>query len=135
MGKLSRTKGKVFEREFATILRERFGDPAKQDKGVRRGIQSRGGGKEVADVACDALPWAHFELSHGKSPSVKGKLEQAESDMAESRAGATVAVAVVKFDRQQPIVAMRLNDWLDLIDNTRDDWTRVPRRPLRREAK
>ena len=114
MGKRSRTKGRHFEQEFATILRERFGDDSK-DRGVRRGIQSRGGGKEAADVTCDALPWAHFECMHGKKPNIRAKLMQAEADVLDPMASAVVAVAVVKFDREEPIVAMRLSDWLNLV--------------------
>jgi hypothetical protein len=111
MGSMQRRKGVVFEQEFATILRERFGDDSK-DRGVRRGIQSRGGGKEAADVTCDALSWMHFECMHGKKPNIRAKLMQAEED---ARAG-RVPVAVVKFDREEPIVAMRLSRWLFVVE-------------------
>ena len=108
MGKLSRTKGKVFEREFARILREHFGDLSKEDRGVRRGIQSRGGGKEAADVVCDALPHLHFECKHQKTPNVRAALRQAREEKRPGQA----AVAVVKFDRGETIVAMDLDAWL-----------------------
>ncbi len=115
MSAMQRRKGKVFERWFARTLRERYGDPAKEDGGVRRGIQSRGGGAEAADVVCDALPKFHFELSHGRNPSVRAKLVQAETDIF-ARGDGRIAVAIVKFDRDEPIAAMRLSEFLELLD-------------------
>jgi Holliday junction resolvase len=50
----SRNKGKVGEREFASLLREHGFD-------ARRG-QQFSGSPDSPDVVSDALAWLHFEI-------------------------------------------------------------------------
>jgi len=101
MSASQRRKGAAFEREVAHAF-EAAGIPA------RRGIgQARGGGAEVPDVEVDHL---HVECKVGRAPDPWGALKQAERDM---RAGVW-PVAVCRRDRHEAIVAMRLDDWLEL---------------------
>lgn len=103
MGKLSRRKGQTFERWFAKYLRERLGVDAK------RGFQSRGGGKEQADVV--GVPGIHFELKHGICPNPRAALNQAEED---SELG-SIPVAVIKDNRCAPFVVMRLDGFMEFL--------------------
>ena len=73
MGREQRLKGHNFERKMARLLTERTGHR------FRRGLQTRGGGLEVPDVACDNLPF-HIECKKGKKPPWRGALRQAEQD-------------------------------------------------------
>lgn len=101
MGASQRRKGAAFEREVAHAF-EAAGVPA------RRGIgQARGGGAEVPDVEVDHL---HVECKVGARPDPWGALKQAQADM---RADVW-PVAVCKRDRHEAIVAMRLEDWLQV---------------------
>lgn len=71
MGRLSRTKGKVGEREVADILR-RHGIAA------RRGVQYRGG-VDSPDIVTD-MQDVHFEVKRTEKLDVWGSLAQAASD-------------------------------------------------------
>lgn len=105
MGKLSRDKGARFERDVAKALREVFGE----DEKVVRGFQSRGGGKEQADVIC---PIVHPECKVGARPNIKAALEQAESDAQPQK----IPVAVCRFDGERDaIVAMRFSTWRGML--------------------
>lgn len=110
MGKAERRKGHDFERELARILKEETGLPFK------RGFQTRAGGGEQADVLCEGLPY-HFECKVGKRPPFKRALEQAERDCSEE----AIPLAVVKVDREEPIVLMRMKDFLPMF-STYLDW-------------
>jgi hypothetical protein len=103
-GRASRRKGHDFERQIARELRERTGLDWK------RGFQTRGGGAEEADVECDGID-LHIECKKGKSPPLKAALLQAESDAGSN----DMAVAVVGFDREEPIVLLRWSDFKDLL--------------------
>lgn len=103
-GRASRRKGHDFERKVARELRDRTGMPFK------RGFQTRGGGEEEADVFCKGLPY-HFECKKGKSPPLKRALQQAEADAGEDQ----VPIAVVAFDKEEPIVMMRWAPFLDML--------------------
>ncbi len=87
---ISRTKGHDGERKLARILREAFPEFAAQ---IRRSIQSRGGGKEGADVA--GLPGFHLEHKIGQRPNMRAAYEQAVADSQ----GNGYPMAVVQFDR------------------------------------
>lgn len=101
MGKISRTKGKVFERRWAQIVRDAFPELAHQ---IKRSIQSRGVEREGCDVA--GFPKVWFECNHEIDPNPRKKLEQAERD----RPDATfLPVAVVLRNRSRSItVFLRL---------------------------
>jgi hypothetical protein len=102
VGKASRDKGKRGEREWAALLRERLGLEA------RRGIQSRGGGAEAADVVTALF---HHECKVGQRPNLAAALEQAERD---ARPG-VFPVAACRRDREAWTVTMRGDDWLELV--------------------
>lgn len=68
----SRQKGKVGEREFASLLREHGYE-------ARRG-QQFSGGTESPDVVCEALAWLHFEVKRVQSLNLTDACVQAEGD-------------------------------------------------------
>ncbi len=104
MGKLSRRKGAAFECEIAKRLRPVFGEQ------VRRGIQTRGGGKEQPDI--NGLPdWLHLECHHG-TETPWAKLRQAEAD---APAPEVRKAAVVRRNGGEELVAMRWEQWLGLV--------------------
>ena len=107
MGLLSRNKGKVWERAVAAMLRPIFGS------GVKRGWQARAG-TDAADVEGCGPFWT--ECKHHHRVNVQAALEQA---CAAAPAGRW-PVAVCKDDRRPPLVAMRLDDWLDLVREWKD---------------
>lgn len=110
VGKLSRNKGKTFERAIANDLREALGlDHAT----VKRGIQSRFGGGEVPDVMVEGLP-IHWEVKHDNSVAPIAALRQAAADVATRRA-AELPVAIVKRDRTSPVVWMYAGDLFVLL--------------------
>lgn len=98
-GRRSRRKGKVWERELVHELRPVFGD------GVKRGFQSRCG-RDGCDV--EGTPY-WVEAKHGKLVNLRAALRQA----IEATDGRPVVV-VAKDDRTEPVVAMRLADWLQM---------------------
>ena len=106
MGKYQREKGARFEREIANKLKRIFGP---------RTIRSSGqcfSGDTRADVDCPKI-WVEGKV--GKRPNIKAAIEQAEeaSGVANSN---KVPVAICKWDRDEPIASMRLEDFLDLLE-------------------
>ncbi len=101
-GRGSKRKGADWERELVLRFREVMpgGD-------VRRGLQSRGG-QEVPDV--DAAPF-WIEAKRGRKPNIRGALKQVTSDAAPGR----IPLTVIRDDRAAPIVALTLEDFLDLV--------------------
>jgi len=73
MGKMSRNKGKVAEREVAELLRS-HGFPA------RRGVQFQGGADSPDVVGLDAV---HIEVKRTESLRLYPALEQAMADRKE----------------------------------------------------
>src|SRR5690606_4333292 len=102
-GRRSREKGARWEREVARRVRDVLGVEA------RRGIQYRDG-SEAPDIIIEGLP-LHIECKAGKRPPILAALEQAERDAAEG----AIPVVVVKPDKKEPTVTMRLEDWLAVI--------------------
>jgi len=98
MGARSNQKGKAWERRVAALLRGELGIDA------RRGQQARDGG-DAPDVVVDLPFW--IECKHGRQPNVRAALAQA----IEASDGRT-PVAVVKDDRREPMVVLRLRDAL-----------------------
>jgi len=68
----SRRKGKVGEREFASLLREHGFD-------ARRG-QQFSGSPESPDVVSDALAWLHVEVKRVQNLNLTDACAQAEGD-------------------------------------------------------
>ena len=112
MGKMQRRKGHSYERQFAAWFRERW-----EALGVtaKRGWQSRGGGKEEADVETflngEPLPF-HWELCRAKKPSVWAKYKQAQDDCDEGE----IPIVVVRRDREEARVFLSLTDFEVFID-------------------
>lgn len=110
MGKLSRDKGAAWEREVARRLGE-----ATPGAEVKRGIgQSRGGGREVADVV---HPLFHVECKVGARPPLLPALEQAERDAAPGKHPVAVCRVNRGPGRPKPldVVVMGLDDWLEVV--------------------
>jgi hypothetical protein len=120
-GKLSRTKGKEFERWLARDLRELIGEPAVESAGdvrtsrVRRGEQ--GHGAVHPDVRVEGLPF-WFECQHAARPDPEAKLQQARADSAVS-GEKWIPVAVVRRSgargKHQVQVCMYLGDLLEVL--------------------
>jgi hypothetical protein len=70
----SRQKGKVGEREFASLLREHGFD-------ARRG-QQFAGGADSPDVVSEALAWLHVEVKRVQNLNLTDACVQAEGDSA-----------------------------------------------------
>lgn len=97
MGRMQRTKGRVFERWVARVLRPLFGEH------VKRGFQSRSG-RDAPDV--DGTPF-HVECKHGKLVNLRAALKQAQA----ATDGRPVVV-IAKDNRTAPVVLMLLADWM-----------------------
>ena len=101
-GRSSKRKGKVWERAVATMLRKLW--PA-----VKRGWQSRAG-TEQCDV--EGTPF-WIEAKVGKQVNLRAALRQAVADT-----DGRPPIVVAKDDREEPVVVMRLSDWVALME----DW-------------
>lgn len=104
MGRPQKEKGKRGERQAAEILREMF--PGLADR-IRRGWQSRFGGKDEADII--GLPF-HVEVAVGANPPIYRKLQQALRD-AKAQACEPPVMVLTKRDRDQWVVTMPLKDF------------------------
>ena len=100
MGSSQRRKGHNFERAVAILFRNHF-------KNARRGLQY-GDGSNAPDV--DGTPF-WIECKVGKKPNPRAALEQAT----EASNGTRPPVAVVKDDRKEPFVVIKLDDFLGMI--------------------
>ena len=102
MGKMSRDKGKVGEREVAGLLRTHgFAD-------ARRGQQFAGGG-DSPDVA--GLPGFHIEVKRVEAFSPYTALEQATNE----RAAGTIPVVFHRRNKKGWIVVLDAVDFLNFI--------------------
>jgi hypothetical protein len=104
LGRRSRTKGATFEREISKALAEIM-----PDEKIQRGIQSRFGGREYADVEC---PFFHVECKRGKKTNIKAAMRQAIDDLGDKP---KMPVAITRDDRESALVTMLLDDWLELV--------------------
>lgn len=107
MGKLSRDKGKVGEREVAARLR------AAGFSAARRGVQFKGGA-DSADVT--GLPGHHLEVKRTEKLNLWGALEQAKKDAAAGVTGKGKAPVVVhRSSRRDWVAILPLDDFLELV--------------------
>ena len=103
MGKSERLKGHNFERQVVHALRWIFHRCA-------RGFQTRGGTNEEPDITNTPF---YLEIKASKrNPSVAGALEQAEA-----ATDGRMPVAICKKDREEPVVGMRMNHWLYMLEH------------------
>lgn len=103
MGRMSRDKGKVWERVVAARLRAIFGD------GVKRGWQARQG-SDAPDV--EGVPF-WVECKHHRVVNIGQAVRQALA--AAEKAKLPVLIAS-KSNRQEPLATMLLEDWLGLVE-------------------
>jgi hypothetical protein len=110
MGRRSREKGKRWERDVARLYRETVGE------GKRTGWH-QSHGLEVADVSVPLpLPgWPKGiwnECKHHARVSMRAAMNQALDACPDGH----LPVAVCKDDRKEPLVVLRLEDWLALLE-------------------
>jgi hypothetical protein len=110
-GAHSRRKGAGFER----VLVQRFRE-VMPDVEVRRGLQYRAG-EEAADVE---IPCFWVEAKHHRKVNIRQAFRQA---LAACKPGRW-PVAICKDNREEPLVTMQLDDFLDLV---REWWARRDR--------
>lgn len=103
MSMMQRRKGKTWERAVATMLRPLFGDS------VKRGFQSRSG-RDGCDVEGSPF-WV--ECKHGRLVNLRAALAQAIRDT-----DGRIPIVIAKDDRTDPVVLMRLADWLAELERT-----------------
>jgi len=104
-GLRSRNKGKVGEREVATLLREAY-----PDHHVERSWQVAGAtGKP--DVVVKGLP-VHIEVGRSRRPNPVAKLRQAERD---AKPG-FVPISVTRADGDTWIATLRFGDLIGVLD-------------------
>lgn len=106
MGKLSRDKGKVGEREVAARLR------AAGFRDARRGVQFQGGA-DSADVT--GVPGHHMEVKRTEKLNLWGALEQAKRDAATGTGKAKAPVVVHRSSRRDWVAILPLDDFLELV--------------------
>ena len=140
MSKLSTTKGKTFERKIAAIIRERWPDAM-----VVRASQGERAHNSDVFIECGPpmLTRLWLECQDSRSPTPRAKLEQAERDIGGSSDPSRIPVVIwhrlgcreidvmtrlwvldalrgpLAVRTRYECVAMRLEDFLDLLDQTR----------------
>ena len=98
MGRMSRNKGKVGERELASELRRLFGVNA------RRGVQYHGGA-DSPDVVAD-LPGIHIEVKRTERLSLYPAMKQAVNDAGTDK----IPLVCHRANHQDWLAVVRLND-------------------------
>jgi Holliday junction resolvase len=112
MSKLSREKGKRFERYVANLFKD-WGYEA------HRTAQYKGNTGEAGDV--EGIPGIHIECKHYKAIGrVYEWYEQSERDARAAGKGELPAV-IFKADAQPPMVLMHFEDWIQLYN----EWNSV----------
>lgn len=99
LGRKSRRKGQNFERLIANELKQLWPE-------AKRGLQSRGGTKEVPDI--ENTPF-YFELKHGNTTYPKKALEQAR----EASDGRT-PIAITRDTNGPILVTMDFEEFMSL---------------------
>lgn len=101
MGKLSRDKGKVGEREVADILKTHG------FTGARRGVQYSGG-PDSPDVI--GLPHVHLEVKRTERFNLYGALTQAKEESAKGE----TPVVVHRSSRREWVAVLAFEDYIAL---------------------
>lgn len=115
-GRNNRRKGHGFEREVARMLRA-LGIPA------RRTIQSRGGGKEGADV--DTAGPFHLECKTGRQPNLWAAFRQARRDCEDTGRVPVVLAhreAELPGQRAEEVMVLPLSEGLRLLAEDLKRW-------------
>lgn len=102
MGKMSRDKGKVGEREVAALLRSRGFE-------AQRGVQFQGG-DQSQDVKHD-IPGLHIEVKRVESLNMTSAMAQAKADAASGK----VPAVFHRKSRQEWLVTLAAEDFLDMV--------------------
>ena len=101
MGKInSKEKGKRFERELASLLREHGYD-------ARRTAQYCGNNEDASDVV--GLPNIHIEAKHQEKMELYKWMEQAKRD-----AKGTIPAVFHKKNRADILVTLQIDDFLEI---------------------
>lgn len=103
MGKMSRDKGKRFERQLAGIFRD-YGY-----KDARRTAQYCGNTGDASDVV--GLPGIHVEAKHQEQMRLYDWVDQAKRDAA---GGDDLPAVFHKKNHHEILVTMRLDDWMTI---------------------
>ena len=104
VGRKSRRKGKVGEREISHILQERGYD-------AHRGQQFCGANGD-ADVV--GLPGVHLEVKRVERLNIVNAMEQSKSDASENE----IPVVVHRRNGQEWLLTMRFTDYLDMYERS-----------------
>jgi len=108
MGLLSRQKGKSFERAVAKAFREIFPN-------AKRTLTQQRDSGEAPDI--DVPGW-WVEAKHHRKVPIRKAFEQAVDEVKRAKSDAK-PVAVTMDNRTEPLVTMRLPDFLGLLRNQR----------------
>ena len=106
MGKMSKDKGKRFEREIAKYLIE-------QGFLARRSAQYAGNTGEAADVI--GLDGIHIECKHQESMRLYDWMEQAVRD---AKPSGNLPAVFHRKNNAETLVTMRLEDWMEVYRGT-----------------
>ena len=93
----SRTKGHAFERKIARALRDIWFD-------AKRGLQSRGGGKDACDV--EGTPY-HIECKRERRVNIRTAMHQANEDT-----HGRPPTVISQDDHGEILVTMQFKWWL-----------------------
>ena len=100
MGRLSREKGKRFERQVAKMFKE-------WGYGAYRTAQFRGNTGQAADV--EGVPGIHIEAKHQEQMRLYDWAAQAKRDSKEQK-----PVVIHKANNKPVLVTMLFDDWIQL---------------------
>ena len=103
MGKMSRDKGKRYERELASMFRE-YGYTE-----ARRTSQYCGNTGDASDVI--GLPGIHIEAKHQEKIKIYNWMNQAIHDSTKS---GNIPVVFFRSNKKETLVCMRFNDWMNM---------------------
>ncbi len=104
MGKMSKEKGKRFERQVAGLFNN-YGYDA------RRSAQFKGNTGQAGDV--EGVPYIHIECKHQERMNLYDWMEQSVADAA-AEGMDTLPVVVHKANNKPILVTMAFDDWVNL---------------------
>lgn len=102
MGKMSREKGKRFEREVSALFRD-WGYEA------HRTAQFKGKTGDAGDV--EGVPGIHIEAKHQERMCLYDWIEQSERDAAAEKEG-NLPIVIHKANNKPVLVSMKFEDWI-----------------------